>query len=104
MSERQRDGCLFCSIARIILFVISTIVGWAWLKRRLEEDDQIRELEREIRDLPLDSRKRLLARFPDHMQENYAPGAPPATGGYTGDPQCRQAGPPGVLREARRGL
>lgn len=75
MSGGQRDGCLFCSIARITLFVISAIVGWTWLRRRLEEDDQIRELEREIRELPLDSRKRLLERFPEHMQEMDVNGA-----------------------------
>lgn len=75
MSGGQRDGCLFCRIARISLFVISAIVGWSWLKRRLEEDDQIRELEREIRDLPLNSRQRLLERFPEHRQEMDANGA-----------------------------
>lgn len=74
MSEGQRGGCLFCSIARITLFVISTIVGWTWLRRRLE-DDQIRELEREIADLPLDSRERLLERFPEHTQEMDVDGA-----------------------------
>lgn len=79
MSGGQRDGCRFCSIARISLFVISAIVGWTWLKRRLEEDDQIRELEREIRDLPPDSRKRLLERFPEHRQEMDGNGAPTIT-------------------------